>query len=41
MNDRIPTDGWWACCPHCGCAPDEQIGHDDTCSYGCNDEEDA
>jgi hypothetical protein len=28
---------WFPCCNHCGCAPEDQIGHDDTCRYGCND----
>lgn len=26
-----------ACCDHCACAPGRRVGHDDTCSYGCND----
>lgn len=29
----------FSCCEHCGCKPDERVGHDDTCSKGCNDDE--
>jgi hypothetical protein len=29
----------FVCCEHCGCEEGDRIGHDDTCSYGCNDEE--
>jgi hypothetical protein len=38
----------FSCCAHCGCldpdthqqnAPSLSEGHDDTCEYGCNDEE--
>lgn len=28
---------WIACCEHCGCDPWPSVGHDDTCSQGCND----
>lgn len=35
--------GWFRCCAHCGCTNDlvtgGRQGHDDTCSEGCNDEE--
>lgn len=33
------TDGWFRCCPHCGCVGAKAVGHDDTCTHGCNDEE--
>ena len=35
----MSEDGWFICCAHCGCKPDERIGHDDTCAEGCNDHE--
>lgn len=31
------SDTYIRCCEHCGCAPNERWGHDDTCSHGCND----
>lgn len=34
-------DLWIACCDHCGCEGDQRIGHDDTCSKGCNDTSDS
>lgn len=33
------TSDWFSCCNHCGCDPDDRIGHDDTCMYRCNDVE--
>lgn len=33
MDNLIP------CCRHCGCKSGERSGHDDTCSLGCNDEQ--
>lgn len=47
MGDDYDPLGQWlyagkplpfACCPHCGCAPIDRIGHDDTCAMGCNDQ---
>ena len=37
-------DHWFPCCDHCGCGEPgghwpERMGHDDTCSHGCNDAE--
>jgi len=34
------TKGYWiSCWNHCGCPPGQRTGHDDTCRFGCNDEE--
>lgn len=27
------------CCEHCGCPEGGDIGHDDTCAFGCNDKQ--
>lgn len=35
---EVPAPLFFPCCSHCACQ-DERIGHDDTCKYGCNDQE--
>lgn len=36
----MAAQDWWNCCKHCGCEDVDQTGHDDTCTFGCNDNTD-